>query len=811
MNRGLSGFLSVALLGSWSLSVATAQTTRHEIFLSSAHAQQAGTPELYSDQVGFRYYSAWNGFSFEPTTDGTVVFGRDRIEWGLADTLFVSPESQPARVDAAGAAHTGFKHFYDNEMRFLFRGTGLTFNYIAENRADTMHWEIVDSGQEGGFHAVASGNVDMYAANATAVGLVAAAPGTLDPNKLYMFRATALDSDGSTARRVLFADSLDVAGEVAMSRSDNLEGDLFGTWTFTNWDTPDDPISEAIEGSRASSNNPGSTIQYQFAGTSLAIVGLADTGATGVYDWSIDGGAGGSGRVDQSLDSSFSLRWPEVIVNGLAPGNHTVLITALGSPVAGALGPKPNSGFTEIDAFYFIPNPAGSGVAVNVPEPSGIALLSIVGCSCLVSRNRRSHWQTLVSWSVAACCALVLASAANAQTRHQVFKSSTAAPDMGFRYFNGASDAAMAQASDGTAVFMRDEVEWDLTQGFSHYYDNETRFLFRGTGIDLKYLKDPLGEQLNWQVIDGGYEGSYNVVASGSTNTFDAGGTSLQTLSAVAPGTLNANKLYMLRVWAKDTDLSNAKRAVFLDAVDVYGEQPFNLDDNTNTSGRWTFTNWGSPQLANSDAIGGSRAASNTANSTIQFSFNGTSVAVFGFTQSGVNGTYNWSIDNGAGGSGTIDQTMDFDFGIRFPELLVNGLTAGAHTLTITADGKTLSGRLGPLPHSGYAQIDAIAFLNAVPVAGVPGDYNQNGVVDAADYVVWRNTLGTNSALPNEVSGVTPGTVTQEDYAAWRARFGNTSGAGLGAAQVPEPAAALLGLVGLALSCTCRRERVVTQ
>ena len=25
----------------------------------------------------------------------------------------------------------------------------------------------------------------------------------------------------------------------------------------------------------------------------------------------------------------------------------------------------------------------------------------------------------------------------------------------------------------------------------------------------------------------------------------------------------------------------------------------------------------------------------------------------------------------------------------------------------------------------------------------MPGDYNQNGVVDAADYVVWRNGLGT--------------------------------------------------------------------
>ena len=78
----------------------------------------------------------------------------------------------------------------------------------------------------------------------------------------------------------------------------------------------------------------------------------------------------------------------------------------------------------------------------------------------------------------------------------------------------------------------------------------------------------------------------------------------------------------------------------------------------------------------------------------------------------------------------------------------------------------------------------------AAPPA-VPGDYSRNGKVDAADYVVLRNRLGTNYQLFNEVSGVTPGTVTSDDYTAWRARFGNTSGAGAGgeitSSAVPEP------------------------
>ena len=49
---------------------------------------------------------------------------------------------------------------------------------------------------------------------------------------------------------------------------------------------------------------------------------------------------------------------------------------------------------------------------------------------------------------------------------------------------------------------------------------------------------------------------------------------------------------------------------------------------------------------------------------------------------------------------------------------------------------------------------------------------------------------GPSTTLPNEVSGVTPGSVTNEDYTAWRARFGRTSGSGAGAfvaAAVPEP------------------------
>ena len=70
------------------------------------------------------------------------------------------------------------------------------------------------------------------------------------------------------------------------------------------------------------------------------------------------------------------------------------------------------------------------------------------------------------------------------------------------------------------------------------------------------------------------------------------------------------------------------------------------------------------------------------------------------------------------------------------------------------------------------------------------GDYNRDGRVDGADYVVWRKT-GING---------------EQGYADWRANFGTTAPgfvAGLGARQVPEPAAWILIVTGM-MACGAR-------
>jgi hypothetical protein len=88
--------------------------------------------------------------------------------------------------------------------------------------------------------------------------------------------------------------------------------------------------------------------------------------------------------------------------------------------------------------------------------------------------------------------------------------------------------------------------------------------------------------------------------------------------------------------------------------------------------------------------------------------------------------------------------------------------------------------------------------------AGVPGDYSDDGVVDAADYTIWRDAFENGGPLlVNEV--VTPGEVTLEDYDAWSTRYGSSSAT---SAAVPEPAGLALtaGFIAAAAAMRLRRQ-----
>jgi hypothetical protein len=106
------------------------------------------------------------------------------------------------------------------------------------------------------------------------------------------------------------------------------------------------------------------------------------------------------------------------------------------------------------------------------------------------------------------------------------------------------------------------------------------------------------------------------------------------------------------------------------------------------------------------------------------------------------------------------------------------------------------------LPYNGLAP-DVGWFESGTPAPALPGDYDGDGVVDAADYVVWRTSNNTSATLPNDV---TPGSVDDSDFAVWRSHFGTSlSGSGVGSnlSTVPEPSAAFsLALVAVLLVIT---------
>lgn len=86
------------------------------------------------------------------------------------------------------------------------------------------------------------------------------------------------------------------------------------------------------------------------------------------------------------------------------------------------------------------------------------------------------------------------------------------------------------------------------------------------------------------------------------------------------------------------------------------------------------------------------------------------------------------------------------------------------------------------------------------------GDFNNDGLVDAADYTVYRDNLGLAVTLPGDP---TPGAVTVADHAVWAANYGATAPAPAMAfamaAAVPEPTAAAMAFVAMAGLTTLRR------
>jgi T5SS/PEP-CTERM-associated repeat protein len=112
----------------------------------------------------------------------------------------------------------------------------------------------------------------------------------------------------------------------------------------------------------------------------------------------------------------------------------------------------------------------------------------------------------------------------------------------------------------------------------------------------------------------------------------------------------------------------------------------------------------------------------------------------------------------------------------------------------------------------------------ATPIPDITGDYNRNGVVDSADYVVWRNTLGSTIDMRanGDNTGASAHVIDAADYGMWRAHFGETAGVAAASRAasgpprlggptddaIPEPwCVGILALGGVAIVLCWRRQR----
>lgn len=144
--------------------------------------------------------------------------------------------------------------------------------------------------------------------------------------------------------------------------------------------------------------------------------------------------------------------------------------------------------------------------------------------------------------------------------------------------------------------------------------------------------------------------------------------------------------------------------------------------------------------------------------------------------------------------------------------IATNGATA-LSTADANAAGVAESIANLSLPSAGkyYARItgadDTIQLYElslSITAAVLPGDYNRDGMVDAADYVLWRNTQGQTVTAGSGADGNSDGQITSADFSVWRSHFGQAAGTGSGVVPagttVPESAAVAIVLCGTVLA-----------
>ncbi|MBB6429293.1 PQQ-dependent sugar dehydrogenase [Algisphaera agarilytica] len=121
---------------------------------------------------------------------------------------------------------------------------------------------------------------------------------------------------------------------------------------------------------------------------------------------------------------------------------------------------------------------------------------------------------------------------------------------------------------------------------------------------------------------------------------------------------------------------------------------------------------------------------------------------------------------------------------------------------TLVSFGEDREGNLYMLDLDG----DIFRIDTDIPIT-LAGDYNGNGIVDAADYTVWQDSFGSTFDL--EADGNGNGVIDAADYTVWQDNFGNTLPVGGSSLTIiPEPASLAWVVVGLGVLISSQRRGV---
>lgn len=183
-------------------------------------------------------------------------------------------------------------------------------------------------------------------------------------------------------------------------------------------------------------------------------------------------------------------------------------------------------------------------------------------------------------------------------------------------------------------------------------------------------------------------------------------------------------------------------------------------------------------------------------------------------TNAGANitgGTIVYNTDAGAGGVNLAvnanggNATFGANQSLRQLDIAAGGIVNVGNSFNVKTNALNLDGTpqtfgltFGSLASSAAIKSDTYFAGAGTVTLGLAGDYDISGVVDAADYVIWReNQVGFGGAA---------------GYTLWKQNFGNVAvpgaSAGLDGNQaVPEPGTMIMAAAGALLACAVRRRR----